>query len=540
MAKQLIFSDDARAKLLAGVTKLSSAVKVTLGPKGRNVVLDKKYGAPQIVNDGVTIAKEVSLPDPFENMGAELVKEVASKTNDIAGDGTTTATILTEAIVREGLKNLAAGANPVELRHGIMEATELVVKELAKMSEKVSGKRIEQVATISAQDPEIGKIIAEAVDAIKEGPITTEESNTIEMTKEIQEGMQFDNGYISPYMATDMGKMEAVFQAPRILVTDKKISSIQQLLPILEKCLQAGSKDVVIVAEDVDGEALATLVVNKLRGTFNALAIKAPGFGDRRKAMLADIAVLTGARVISEEIGLKLENVELTDLGTASKVMATKDKTTIVGGKGKKADIEARIEQIRGEIERAKSDFDREKLEERLAKLAGGVAVIRVGAATETELKEKKLRIEDAINATRAAIEEGIVAGGGVAFLRARTVLETQSKAHDDRTTGRQIVYRALEWPARQIAMNAGKDPGVVVARILTEKIGMGYNAATDEFVDMVQAGIIDPVKVTRSALQNAASVAALILTTEVAITDLPEKKAAAGGHAHGGEDMDF
>lgn len=545
MAKQLLFGDEARSRLLAGVAHLAAAVKVTLGPKGRNVVLDKKYGAPQIVNDGVTIAKEISLPDPFENMGAELVKEVATKTNDVAGDGTTTATILTESIVREGLKNVTAGANPMELRNGIMHAVELVVAELEKMKKNVAGddKMVEQVATISAQDKEIGSKIAEAVRRIKEGPITTEESQTLTMELEIKEGMQFDNGYISPYMATDMGRMEAVYENPHILLTDKKISSVQDFLPLLEKAAQSGIKDLVIMAEDVDGEALATLVVNKLRGTFNALAIKAPGFGDRRKAMLGDIAALTGATVISEELGMKLDAAEIEHLGKATKIIATKDSTTIVGGKGDKKDIENRIAQLRNEVEAANSDFDKEKLQERLAKLVGGVAVIKVGAATETELKEKKLRIEDAINATRAAIEEGIVPGGGVALLNALKALDGFKGSSADATTGAQIVKRALEAPAKQIANNAGKDGSVIIAQVLAEKPGVGYNVATDKFVDMVEAGIIDPMKVTRSALQNAASIAALFLTTEAAITDIPEEEKDApggGGHSHGMDGMGF
>ncbi len=545
MAKQILFTEQAREKIKKGVDKLANAVKVTLGPKGRNVVLDKGYGSPTVTKDGVTVAKEIELEDKFENVGAELVKEVASKTNDVAGDGTTTATVLAQAIYAEGSKMVAAGANPMTLKKGIERAVEAVVKELKERNSKaISGNEIEQVASISANDPEIGKLIASAMKDVGEnGVITVEESQTFGIEKEVVEGMRFDKGYVSAYMITNADRMEAEYSDAHILVTDKKISSIQDILPLLEKVAQTGRKEIVIIAEDVDGEALPTLVLNKIRGTFNALAIKAPGFGDRRKEMLKDIATLTGARVITEELGLKLEDAKIEDLGRARKVVATKENTTIVDGAGDKKAIADRVAQIKKELESADSDFDKEKLQERLAKLGGGIGVIKVGAATETEMKEVKQRIEDAIAATKAAVEEGIVPGGGVALIRASKALDdvrADAMPHDE-YSGTQLVKRALEEPLRQIAANAGQDGSVVVAEVKKKEGGHGYNAAEDKYEDMVKAGIIDPTKVTRSALQNAASIASLLLTTECVVTDIPEKKEApAGGHGHGMGGMDF
>jgi len=530
MAKQIIFSDEARQKLLSGIKKLYDAVRVTMGPKGRNALIDKKFGAPTITNDGVTIAKEIELADPYENMGAQLVKEVATKTNDIAGDGTTTATVLATAIVQEGLKNVTAGTNPIQLKRGIEVAVEAIIETLNKLTKIISTKEeIAAVASISAQDPRVGELIAEVMDVVgKDGVITVEEGQTLGLHKKVVEGMQFDNGYISPYMVTDTTRMESVFQNPHILITDKKISSIQEILPLLEKLSQQGKKDLVIIAEDIDGEALATLVVNKLRGSFNALAIKAPAFGDRRKAILKDIATLTGGRVISEEVGLKLENTTIEDLGQAHKVVADKNNTTIVDGQGKKEDIDARIEEIKNEINNSDSEFDREKLQERLAKLSGGVAVIEVGAATEVELKEKKHRIEDALSATRAAVEEGIVPGGGTALIRCIPVLDKLEIKNEDEKVGVDIVRRALEYPAKQIADNAGLEGAVIVDELKKQEGNIGYNALDNKFEDLMVANIIDPKKVTRSALENAASIAAMFLTTETAITDIQEEKSAA------------
>ncbi len=542
MAKQLLFTAEAREKLKAGVDKLANAVKVTLGPKGRNVVIDKGYGSPMVTKDGVSVAKEIDLADKFEAIGADLVKEVASKTNDVAGDGTTTATVLAQAIFVEGLKNVAAGANPMSLKRGIEKGVETVIKELSeKISKPISGDDIAKVASISSNDPAIGAKIAEALKAVgQDGVITVEESQSFGIEIETVDGMRFDKGYVSHYMVNNTERMEAEYNDAHILVMEKKISSIQDLLPILEKVAQTGRKELVIIAEDVDGEALTTLVVNKLRGTFNALAIKAPGFGDRRKEMLKDIATLTGAKFVSEELGMKLEDVKLEDLGRARKVTSTKEYTTIVDGLGDKETINARIAQIRVELEKTDSDFDREKLQERLAKLAGGVGVIKVGAATETEMKEIKQRIEDAVSATKAAVEEGIVAGGGVALLRATKALDI-FKATDmsaDEYVGIQLLRRALEEPVRQIALNAGADGAVVASEIKKHDGNYGYNAATGNYEDdMVKAGIIDPTKVTKSALQNAASIAAMLLTTEVVVTDIPEKKEVAGagdGHGHG------
>lgn len=530
MAKEIKFSEDARSKMIQGVDILANAVKVTLGPKGRNVVLEKTYGSPLITNDGVTIAKEIELEDHFENMGAKLVSEVASKTNDIAGDGTTTATVLTQAIVREGLKNVTAGANPVGIRRGIEKATRVAVEELKKLSKKVESKdAIAQVAAISSDDKEIGQLIAEAMERVgKDGVITIEESKGIDTELDVVEGMQFDRGYLSQYMVTDNEKMTAELENPYILITDKKISNIQEVLPLLEKILQQG-RPLLIIADDVDGEALPTLVLNKLRGTFNVVAVKAPGFGDRRKAMLEDIAILTGGTVITEDLGLELKEATMEQLGSAGRVTVSKDSTTIVEGAGDADKIKDRVALLRKQAEESTSDFDREKLQERLAKLAGGVAVVKVGAATETELKERKLRIEDALNSTRAAVEEGIVAGGGTALLLVQDKVAA-TEAEGDEATGVQIVTRALEEPLRQIAANAGQEGSVIVNRIKGEKAGVGYNAATDEWVDMVEAGIVDPTKVTRSALQNAASVSALILTTEAVVADIPEPKAPAAG----------
>jgi chaperonin GroEL len=528
VAKQLEFAESARHSLKTGVDKLANAVRVTLGPKGRNVVLDKKFGAPTITNDGVTIAKEIELDDPFENMGAQLVKEVATKTNDIAGDGTTTATVLAQALISEGLRNVAAGANPMGIKRGLDKGVDAVVEDLKRLSRPVNtAEETAQVATVSSQDPSVGQMIADVMSKVgKDGVITVEESQGLGLEQDYVDGMQFDRGYISPYMVTNADRMEAVLETPYILITDKKISAIADILPVLEKLVQTGNKNVVIIAEDVDGEALATLVVNKLRGTFSALAIKAPGFGDRRKEMLQDIAVLTGGQVISEEVGLKLENVNLTMLGQARRVTATKDNTTIVEGKGSQQAIEARMKQIRAQIEDTTSDYDREKLQERLAKLAGGVAVIKVGAPTEVELKEKKHRVEDALSATRAAVEEGIVAGGGTAFVNALPALNRLHLEGDEKT-GVDILRRALEEPLRQIAYNAGAEGSVVVAAVKGFAPGKGFNALSGEYEDMFEAGIIDPVKVTRSGLQNAASIAGMLLTTETIITDLPEKEKA-------------
>ncbi|BAU29880.1 chaperonin GroEL [Aneurinibacillus soli] len=526
MAKDIRFSEEARRAMLRGVDALADAVKVTLGPKGRNVVLEKKFGSPLITNDGVSIAKEIELEDAFENMGAQLVKEVATKTNDVAGDGTTTATVLAQAMIREGLKNVTAGANPMDIRKGIDKAVRKAVEELHAISKPIEGKEsIAQVAAISAGDQEIGQLIAEAMEKVgKDGVITVEESKGFTTELDVVEGMQFDRGYASPYMITDTDKMEAVLDNPFILITDKKITSIQEMLPVLEKVVQQG-KPLLLIAEDVEGEALATLVVNKLRGTFNAVAVKAPGFGDRRKAMLEDIAALTGGQVITEDLGLDLKSAGLEQLGRAGKVVVTKENTTIVEGAGDKAAIDARVNQIRSAIETTTSEFDKEKLQERLAKLAGGVAVIKVGAATETELKEKKLRIEDALNATRAAVEEGIVAGGGTALVSIYNSVE-QVEATADEATGVRIVLRALEEPVRQIAANAGLEGSVIVERLKKEAVGTGFNAATEQWVNMIEAGIVDPAKVTRSALQNAASVAAMFLTTEAIVADKPEKNA--------------
>lgn len=529
MAKEIVFSEEARKSLEKGVDVLAEAVKITLGPKGRNVVLERKFGSPTITNDGVTIAREIDLEDPYENMGAQLVKEVATKTNDVAGDGTTTATLLAQAIIREGLKNVAAGANPMFLKKGIEKAVNTVVEEIERIAKAVESKEaIAQVASVSADDPQIGNLIAEAMEIVgNDGVITVEESQGMGTTLEVVEGMQFDRGYISPYMITDTDKMEANLDDPYILITDKKIAAIQDVLPVLEKVVQAG-KALLIIAEDVEGEALATLVVNKLRGTFTCVAVKAPGFGDRRKAMLEDIAVLTGGQVISEDVGLKLENTTLDMLGQASKVKITKEETTIVEGKGSKQNIEGRIAQIRKQLEETTSDFDREKLQERLAKLAGGVAVIQVGAATETELKERKNRMEDALAATRAAVEEGIVAGGGVAFVESLAALEKLTAEEADELTGIKIIKKALEEPLRQIACNAGMEGSVVVEKVKTAgKKGYGFNALKGVYENMIEAGIVDPAKVTRSALQNAASIAGLLLTTECLIVDIPEEEAA-------------
>ncbi|MCL6601609.1 MAG: chaperonin GroEL [Paenibacillus sp.] len=523
MAKEIKFSEDARRAMLRGVDALANAVKVTLGPKGRNVVLEKKFGSPLITNDGVTIAKEIELEDAFENMGAQLVKEVATKTNDVAGDGTTTATVLAQAMIREGLKNVTAGANPMVIRKGIDKAVKAAVIELQRISKKVEDSQaIAQVASISAADEEVGQLIAEAMEKVgKDGVITVEESRGFLTELEVVEGMQFDRGYISPYMITDTDKMEAVLENPYILITDKKISSTQEILPLLEKIVQQ-ARPLVIIAEDIEGEAQAMLIVNKLRGTFNAVAVKAPGFGDRREAMLQDIAALTGGQVITEKLGLDLKSTTIEQLGNARQVRVTKENTTIVDGSGDKADIAARVNQIRSQLEDTTSEFDKEKLQERLAKLAGGVAVVKVGAATETELKERKLRIEDALNATRAAVEEGIVSGGGTALVNVYAAVAAVDATGDERT-GVNIVLRALEEPVRTIAANAGQEGSVIVDRLKKEAIGIGYNAATDEWVNMFEAGIVDPAKVTRYALQNAASVAAMFLTTEAVIADKPE-----------------
>jgi chaperonin GroEL len=530
--KILKFDEDARRSLEAGVNKLADAVKVTLGPKGRNVVLDKKFGAPTITNDGVSIAREIELDDPFENMGAQLVKEVATKTNDVAGDGTTTATVLAQALIKEGLRNVAAGANPMGLKRGIEAAVEVAVAEIAKMSKEIDDKtEIAQVAAISAADQAVGQVLADAIDKVgKDGVVTIEESNTFGMELEFTEGMQFDKGYISPYFVTDPERQEAVLEDPYILLNQGKITSVQDLLPVLEKVMQAG-KQLVIIAEDVEGEALATLVVNKIRGTFASASVKAPGFGERRKAMLQDMAILTGGQVISEEVGLKLDGVGLDMLGTARKVIITKDNTTIVEGAGDKADVDGRISQIRAEIDNTDSDWDREKLQERLAKLAGGVAVVKVGAATEVELKEKKHRIEDALSATRAALEEGVVAGGGTALLRARPAVEAAiASLSGDEETGARSVLKALEAPARLIADNAGLEGAIWVQRVGEASGNQGLNAETGVIEDLMAAGITDPAKVTRAALQNAASIAALVLTTEALVADKPEEAGGGGG----------
>jgi len=536
VAKRLQFDTQARQSLKKGMDVLAGAVKVTLGPKGRNVVLDKKFGAPTITNDGVTIARDIELPDPFENMGAQLLKEVATKTNDVAGDGTTTATVLAQAIINEGLKNLAAGANPMILRRGLEKGAEVVIEAIKSMSKQVETREeIAQVASISAADPEIGELIADVMEKVgKDGVITVEEGRGLATEKEYTEGMQFDRGYISPYMVTNADRMEADLSDPFILITDKKISAIADILPILERVLQTGSKNMVIIAEDVDGEALATLVVNKVRGTFNVLAVKAPGFGDRREAMLEDIAILTGGRVITEKAGLKLENATLRDLGRARTVKANKDNTTIVEGAGSKEAIEARVRQIRALINETTSDYDREKLQERLAKLAGGVGVIKVGAATEVELKEKKHRVEDALSATRAAIEEGIVPGGGAALVHAISALDNVQVAPGDEQTGVSILRRALEEPLRQIAINAGSDGAIVVSDVQRGDRNYGFDALKGEYTDMFKAGIVDPVKVTRSALQNAASIAGMFLSTDALITDSPEEENAAAAAAAG------
>ena len=526
-AKQLQFDENARHTLLRGIEKLAKAVKATLGPSGRNVILDKKFGSPTITKDGVTVAKEIELEDPYENMGAQLVREVASKTSDVAGDGTTTATILAESIYREGLRNVTAGANPTSLQRGIMKGVDAIVEELKKLSKKVSDRtEIAQVATVSANwDKTIGEIIADAMDKVgKDGTITVEEAKSIETTLEVVEGMQFDKGYLSPYFVTNAEAMEAILENAYILIYEKKISSLKDLLPLLEKVAKAG-RPLLIISEDVEGEALATLVVNKLRGTLQVCAVKAPGFGDRRKAMLEDIAVLTGGRLISEDLGIKLENIKLDDMGRAKRVTVDKENTTIVEGEGKKADIQGRVAQIRRQIEETTSDYDREKLQERLAKLAGGVAVVNVGAATETEMKEKKARVEDALHATRAAVEEGIVPGGGVALLRAQKALDNVKDLEADEKIGVQIVRRAVEEPMRQLANNAGAEGALVVEEVRKRKGNEGYDVATEQYTDLVKAGIVDPTKVTRSALQNAASIAGLLLTTEALVTEIPEKE---------------
>jgi len=537
MAKQLIFDEDARHDLLRGVQKLAKAVKATLGPAGRNVILDKKFGSPTITKDGVTVAKEIELSDPYENMGAQLIKEVSSKTSDVAGDGTTTATVLAEAIYTEGLRNVTAGANPISLQRGILKATEALVAQLAAMSTKVTNtKEIAQVATVSANwDKEIGNIIADAMDKVgKDGTITVEEAKGIETTLDVVEGMQFDKGYLSPYFVTDAESMEVVLENALILIHEKKITNLKDMLPLLEKVAQSG-RPFLIISEDVEGEALATLVVNKIRGTLNVAAVKAPGFGDRRKAMLEDISILTGGRVITEDLGIKLENVGIEDLGTAKQVKITKEDTTIIEGAGGTKAITGRVGQIRRQIEETTSDYDREKLQERLAKLAGGVAIINVGAATETEMKEKKARVEDALHATRAAVEEGIVPGGGTALIRAQQAVG-KLKLKGDELTGAGIVARAVEEPLRTLAANAGREGALIVEHVKNGSGNEGYNVATDNYEDLVKAGVVDPTKVTRSALQNAASIAGLLLTTECLITDVPEKEEpeAHGGHDHG------
>jgi chaperonin GroEL len=535
MAKQIIYGEQSRQAILRGVNQLADAVKVTLGPKGRNVILDKKFGSPTITKDGVTVAKEIDLKDPLENMGAQMVREVASKTSDTAGDGTTTATVLAQAIYREGAKNVVAGANPMELKRGIEKAVAVIVEEIKKMSRPVSGNMVAQVGMISANsDLTIGKIIAEAMEKVgKDGVITVEEAKTLETSLDVVEGMQFDRGYLSPYFVTDAERMEVVLENPVILIHEKKISSMKDLLPVLEQVARLG-RPLLIVAEDVDGEALATLVVNKLRGTLLSAAVKAPGFGDRRKAMLEDIATLTGGKAITEDLGLKLENIKMEDLGKAKKVTIDKDNTTIIEGAGSQAAIEGRVKQIRAQIEDTTSDYDREKLQERLAKLVGGVAVIKVGAATETEMKEKKARVEDAMHATKAAVEEGIVPGGGVALLRGGKALD-KLKLEGDQLVGLQIIRRAIEEPTRWIAINAGEEGSIVVARLRDMKQDEGFNAATDTYEDLVKAGVIDPAKVVRSALQNASSIASLLLTTEALVSEIPEDKKDAPAMPHGG-----
>lgn len=540
MAKQIMFGDDARHKIVNGVKILSDAIRITMGPRGRNVMFEKSFGGPTIANDGVTIAKEIELEDKFENMGAQLVKEVATKTNEKAGDGTTTSIVLAEALISEGIKNVTAGANPMSIRVGIEKATRAVVEELDKIAKPITTKEeIAQVATISAQDPRVGELLGELEKQVKSGVITVEEGQTIGLEKEIVEGMQFDNGYISPYMVTDTQRMEANVEHPYILLTDKKISNIKEILPLLESLAQAGKKELVIIAEDIDGEALATLVINKLRGAFSALAIKAPAFGDRRKEILKDIAALTGGRVISEEVGLKLEETTVDDLGQADKVISSKDNTVIVGGKGSKSEIEARLNEIDALYQNSSSDFDKEKLAERRAKFTGGVAVIKVGASTEVEMKEKKLRIEDALNSTRAAVDEGIVPGGGVAYLSAMGKLDDLKADNEDEKTGIMIVKQALEAPIRQIAINAGQDGGVVAMKVMAGKAGHGFDAMKLEFdVDMIAAGIIDPKKVTREALENAASLAGIFLTTECGITDIPKEEASMPPMPGGGMGM--
>ena len=541
-AKMVVHGDESRHAILAGVNKLADAVKVTLGPRGRNVVLDKKFGSPTITKDGVTVAKEIELADKLENVGAQMVKEVASKTSDVAGDGTTTATVLAQAIFREGLRMVVAGANPMALQRGIQKATEWVVEEVKSFSKPVKGDAIAQVGTISANgDRTIGELIAQAMDRVgKDGVITVEESKTMQTELDVVEGMQFDRGYLSPYFVTNPDRMEVVLEDPVILIHEKKISALRDLLPLLESVAREG-KPLLIIAEDIEGEALATLVVNKLRGTLNTCAVKAPGFGDRRKAMLEDIAILTGGRVISEDLGIKLENVHIEDLGRAKKVVVVKDATTIIEGAGKKSDIEARVKQIRAQIEETTSDYDREKLQERLAKLVGGVAVIKVGAATETELKEKKARVEDAMHATRAAVEEGIVPGGGVTFIRAQKALEAFKLDEEDEQVGVNIVKRALEEPLRQIAQNAGQEGSIVVEKVRAEtNPNFGYNAQTEKYEDLVKAGVIDPTKVARTALQNATSIASLLLTTEAVVAEMPEEKKKGAGTPMPGGDMDY
>ena len=541
MAKQIKFDADARQKILAGVEKLSAAVTSTLGPSGRNVILDKKFGSPQITKDGVTVAKEIELADPFENMGAQMVREVASKTNDVAGDGTTTATLLAESIYREGLKNITAGANPMALKRGIDKATDALVDAIAKLAKKVkSAEEIAQVATLSANGEEaIGNIISEAMDKVgKDGTITVEEAKTLETTLDVVEGMQFDKGYLSPYFVTDPEEMECVLENPYILLFEKKISNLQDMLPVLQSVAKTG-KPLMIIAEDVEGEALATLVVNKLRGSFQVCAVKAPGFGDRRKAILEDIAILTGGKLISEDLGVKLENVGLEYLGRAKKVVVDKDNTTVVEGLGKSADIKARVEQIKRQIEETTSDYDREKLQERLAKLAGGVALIKVGAATEAAMKEKKDRVDDALHATRAAVEEGIVPGGGVAYLRCQKAIEALNLEGDEKV-GAAIIARAIEAPLRKLVNNAGQEAALVIATVKGKKGSEGYNVRTGEYGDLIKCGVVDPAKVARTALQNAASIAGLLLTTDCMVTDIPEKKdCGCGGHGAGQPGMD-
>ena len=542
-AKQILFDEAARQKVLRGVELLARAVKVTLGPKGRNVVIDKKFGSPAVTKDGVTVAKEIELPDPYENIGAQLVKEVASKTNDAAGDGTTTATVLAEAVYKEGLKHVTAGANPIYLKRGIDKAVEAAVAELAKISKKVNdSEEIRQVATVSANwDNEIGKIIAEALEKVgKDGTVTVEEAKSIETTLDVVEGMQFDKGYLSPYFATNADTQEAILEDAYVLIHEKKISNLQEFLPILQATAKTG-KPLLIIAEEVEGEALAALVVNKIRGTLNVVAVKAPGFGDRRKAILEDIAVLTGGRLLTEDLGIKLENVQVADLGKAKRIVVAKENTTIVEGSGKSSDIQARVKQIRRQIEETTSDYDKEKLQERLAKLAGGVAVINVGAATESEMKEKKQRVEDALHATRAAVEEGIVSGGGVALLRTAKAVDAAIAALEgDEKLGAQIIRRAVEAPLKQLCFNAGVEGAVVVQQVLSSRGANGYNVATGTYEDLVKAGVVDPTKVTRTALQNAASIAGLLLTTEAIITDAPDDKKAAPAMPQGGGGMDY